>query len=650
MSLSTPISLPHKNMPTLFRCITILVLSTQSISAQSFTIENGQTFNTQQTLNNSDAGVIESGGTLNFVGGAGTAAVMAPGDDVTLINNGNITTTGALFNDAVNSTGVNASIINNGTITTQGIASGGIEASGNNAIVNNNGTITTQGIQAEGIESIDANNVTISNSGAINTNGNGADGIESTGANALINNSGTIRTTGAQQAGTDNASGIETTGANGQISNRGSIFVTGANASAVDLNADGSSNNSLTNRGIISATGEATQAIVGGTGEQVVQFNRGSQITGIIDLGGGSDTINFGANTSSTLTILNTENINFAAGAIDGDTVFVVDPTGFAAIGTSVNALSNSIHQLIGQRLIRSQPLQTNQAAALKTSSGLLFQKQVPQAWVSVFGESRRRGAEQGNLAYDHDYYGFTGGLEFDVRESRLGFFAGLTEGDIETQNTDSFDADVTSLFFGGYGRTTLGIVNLSGSVIFGFEDYDSDREVIDSTNGLETADADIDNFFISPSVTLSSAFALGTKYELRPALSISYIYANFDSYSESGTSQSNLDVDDRTVEFFNTRLQLASAYMWRKNSEAELRVGIDTRHASEDEVDASIGNNVNFDFDIDGDEDVLGGFVGGRVQMLSQNNLSLIADAEYRYAEGEETDVSASLLLEYRF
>jgi hypothetical protein len=648
MPLFNPVCLLNKAAPSLCLFSTVFLLCTQSILAQSFTIENGQTVNTQQTLNNGETGLIKSGGTLDFAGAG--AAVTAPGDNATLTNNGTITSGGALFNDAINSTGMNANIINNGTITTQGIASGGIEASGSNAVVNNNGSISTQGLQAEGIESIAASNVTISNSGTINTTGNGADGIESTGDNAAINNSGIIRTTGAPQAGVDDASGIETTGANGQVTNSGSIFVTGADASGVDLDAAGNSNNTLTNRGIISATGDANQAIVGGAGEQTVNLNNGSQINGDIDLGGGTDIINFGANTSSTLTILNTENINFAAGAIDGDTVFVVDPTGFAAIGTSVNALSNSIHQLIGQRLTQPQPLQPTQVASSKASPGLLFQEQKPLAWGNVFGESRRRGAEQENLAYDHDYFGFTGGYEFDVRRSRIGVFAGFSEGDIETQKSDSFDADVSSLFFGGYGRTNLGAVNLIGSLIFGFEDYDSDREVMDSTNGLETADADIDNFFISPSITLSSAFAYGAKFELRPSLSVSYIYADFDSYSESGTTQSDLDVDDRSVEFFNTRAQLAGAYMWRKNSEAELRIGIDTRHASEDDVDASIGNNINFDFDIDGDEDVLGGFVGGRMHMLTQTNLSLIADAEYRYAEGEEKDLAASLLLEYRF
>lgn len=593
-------------------------------------------------------------------GGISAEGILSTGADAIITNSGTIITSGSFSAgngaDGISSTGANAIITNSGSIITSGDLGLGISSSNANDTIINSGSITTNGNSAVGI--LLFSNAAVTNSGSIITNGDNADGIFSIGADATIANSGAITTSG------DNADGISATEANAVITNSGSISVTGTGGStAVSLDAAGADNSSFTNSGLISATGSATQAIAGGTGQQTLNLEQGSMIIGTVDLGGGVDTVNVNVNgngPSGTVTFLNTETINLAsgvAGVVVGNRVTTVDPTGQSFLGTTVNAVNVGIHNTINARVnaafssaagISSEDPVAIEPAAGGSARSRLFDDGA-EVWGEVFGGRLEREGEGATLAFDQNYYGFVSGYERQADFGRFGFTFGFANSVIETTQVQSVDTDVLSFFGGVYGHTGIAPnLTLSTNLILGYENYDNRRTVIDNIAGVESAESDFNNFFISPSVSLQYDHELVKGFHLRSSGSLVYTASFFDSYSESGTTASNLDIDSRTVQTLNTRAQIAGVVV-RDNVDFELRVGFDGRFSDNGDINASLAGN-SFQFSSSDDDSVLGGFIGMNANIAASDQLNIVADAEFRKASGSENEISGRLRAVHRF
>ncbi|SFJ77188.1 autotransporter outer membrane beta-barrel domain-containing protein [Methylophaga sulfidovorans] len=647
--------------------VILLALSPTSFGA-SFTIKDGETVTTQQTLNDNETGTIETGGELST---SGVIAIDAPGDNVNIETNGSITTSGdnaygiysrgnnaTISNsgniigsgkDAVRivSTGDYATINNSGNIsTTSGDNANGIYSIGTDATINNSGSIFTSGIYAYGIRSLGG---TINNSGSISTSGAGSYGILS-GGNNTTNNSGSISTTG------ENADGINSNGTDAAINNSGSISTTGERADGIRSTGD---NATINNSGLISATGPDSLAISGDLSSDrntTVNLLSGSQIIGGIDLGqngSDNDTVNiYSGSASANLSILNTENINlFTPGVVVGDTaraqVITLDPTGESTRGVALAGMTSSIHNVIGQRMAQTTPLKQVQLASLELSPGMYFEEHKPVAWAQVFGGRFDRDAEGGAIAYDHHHVGVNFGYEWDISGHRSGLMGGVVRSKTDTQ-TASFETEADNYYIGVYANRKTHGLNITGSLIAGYGDHENDRLVVDNLNGFETAKSDFDSWFISPGITLGSAFSVNDRLELRPSVSVNYSMAWLDGYRESGTTNSNLSVDDRKAKALTARAQLAAAYQFDEASEFEFRVGLNSRHTDDDDTKVSIAGS-QFKFATAGDESVTGGFAGATLRVADNNNLSLVADIEFG-GDRDENYAAGSVSLEYVF
>ena len=609
--------------------------------AQSFVIRSGEEETTTQTLGNpNDVGLIERGGQINTTASQGINNTV-PANNVTIINDGAISTTGGAAAFGIFSDGEGSRITNSGTIETTGFFSGAIFSFGPGAVITNSGTIGTSGDQSNGIFS-GSPNALITNSGTIETVGTPSDGIRAEGNNAVIRNSGTIR-------------------------------VSGLESSAIILDPFSNRDSMLTNTGSLIATGDDGYAILGGNGSQTVVLGPGSQVIGRIDLGAGTDSVTVvgAAGPSASITFENTESIALSGdtnGAfLLGDTVVTIDPTGQSFLGAAVSGLAGSAHGAVARRAPRPADDAAGSGAARtplqlaslesdtrpRASTGLRTAQRRgaawadgPAAWGEAFGASGNRGNDGQTLAYDHDYIGAMGGYETALDAFQLGVAAGFALGSIDTQET-SIDTDVESYFVGLYGERAFGKLRLSGSLIGGYEEYENDRLVIDNLNGEETARSDFDNLFISPSVTLGAGLPVAEGLELRPSGTATYTAAFFDSYSEEGTTASNLSVDSRTVQVLNTRLQMAVA-MLPEGAEIELRGGLEGRFSDQDDVDGSLAGA--FNFATTEDDSVYGGYVGMNVQVFTADGLSVSGDVEYRSAGGDEDQLSGALRATYRF
>ncbi len=631
----------------------ILVTPLNKALAQSFTVPENTTLTGNQTLNNGTGiigtgGLLQNGGTtISIVGGGastltnngtitsttGRGVDIGNGPGTTVTNNGTITTNTneAILADSLQS---GFTITNTGTLNTTGGITETFDLGGNSSTFNNSGTVLNGGTSANSTAvRFRGDNNTGVNSGLISATGNNGTGLSFNGGdNNTFTNSGIITATG------DNATALSFNGGNtNTFTNNGTISATGANGTAVDF--AGTTTNTFTNNGLISATGAATQAIIGGTGDQTLNLGGGSQIIGSVDLGAGNDTVNlleFSAR-SSVVTFANTENINIASNVsggavVIGNTLVTVDPTGQSFLGQAVSTLNTSIHRSINKRINANTNTPDNGKSTI---------------WGDIFGSTLERDGEGATLSYEQDYYGFVGGYEQDAEIGRLGLVFGLSSSNIDT-DTQSIDTDVLSFFGGVYGHFDVGSLTLSTNFILGYEDYDNERAVLDNLNGVEIADSDFNNIFISPSVSISTGYKINKNFELRPSATLTYTASFFDDYNESGTTSANLSVDSRNVQTLNTRVQLAGV-ITRGKTEFELRLGFDGRFDDTDDIDASLGGT-DFEFSTSDDDSVLGGFIGLGVKIYDANGLSLVADTEYRDASGGENEFSGNLRASYNF
>lgn len=593
------------------------------------------------------------------------------GDNDSITSSGSITTSGD-YGYGITSTGDNASTTSSGSILTTGILGSGIFSLGDNTVITHNGSISTTGALGYGILSY-GDNDSITSSGSISTTGNFGSGIWSLGDSVSITNSGSISTAGLSSGG------IVSTGNTAIITNSGSISTIGNFSHGIySLGA----NSTINNSGLISATGTIptpisfayrgayygayygaflgasnSAAILGSSNDITLNLLPGSQIIGRIDLGddgGDLDTVNVygdGRPSSSTsLTFENTEVINLFGvnGVLAGSTVVTVDPTGESTRGVALAKTTSAIHNVISQRMAHTTPLAPSRVASLTPAPGMLFQERKPVAWAQAFGGESERDSEGSALEYEHDYRGVTLGYEKDYDGHRLGLMGGFVHAETET-DIDSFETETDSYYLGAYGHINLGSVNLTTALIGGYSDSDNERVVWDNLNGREVAKSDLDGLFISPSVTLSTAYTVNNHLELRPSASVNYSVAWLDSYREQGTTSSNLKVDDRTSRALSARLQLAAAYKLNQRSEIELRTGVNSRHTDDDDVDVNLAGS-SFRYGVSGDEDVTGGYAGLNVRFAASENLSLIADIEVGSASGDEDSTSGHLTLEYQF
>ena len=595
--------------------------------ADSFTINSGDTVTTTQTLDvDGETGLIESGGFLDLTAGTSKAIIIDSDltTSVSITNNGTITAQRDAIDDGGTNTGVIVTIINNGTISTTADSadSDAINFTGTTAstlILTNNGTIETfaTSLGAEAIVMGGDNNIVINN-GTIVTQGTTADAITTSCQNCTITNNGTIITKGT------NAHGIFYLNPAGDqesltITNTGSIITKGTTSNGILLNneADVIVNNS----GLIHAFDSTEEAIRGGSGADTLNLLSGSQIIGIIDLNGDTDIVNIsGANNSSTLTLTDVENINLlnSNGLLVGDVVTMVDPTGQSISSAVLSTTTSAVHNVVNQRLAHNQALKPIQVATSELTSGMMFQERAPQIWGSALGAVRERDLEGIALGYDHNYVGFTGGYEASFYKARIGLLGGFVRSEVKTTGDKfgrirSVDTDTDSFFVGAYSQYFLGGINLTTTLMAGYEDHKNDRAVVDNLNGLETAQADFSSLFISPSLTLSAPYRAGEQVELRPSMTFTYSGARYNDYIESGTTRSNLFINNRNVHALTGQLQLAAAYSFFEDGEFEFRAGATARYTDDNDIDINLaGTGAAFRIPNVSDDSVYGGLSWG--------------------------------------
>lgn len=493
-----------------------------------------------------------------------------------LLNHGTIT--GQTF-DAITA-GSSAVVTNYGAILG---SFGGISTG--TATVQNFGTIV--GNLFDGINaSVSAN---VSNSGTIS---GGYAGIKTSGA-ATVVNSGLI--TGAQ------AYGIEAgTGAN--VINSGRIFGAEYGMTAPTLNVtnsgtivgnqfsglNASSGNVINSGTIIGGNGIAIRFVGAGLSNTLTVLP-GARFGGLIQFGGGADTVTFGPGNW----VLSTANFNAALSAVTASgNPFWVTPSGIVVADMSsfgaVNRAMLDITSWIGSVLPDTpvfEPVANpdrNAFAAIESVSPRVneafsdFPSALPYAptpafkggavqdaagnafWAKGFGGRREQGTT-GNF-FGSIATGYGAAIGYDHRALpglQFGGFVGASN----NKTSMSFNAgsvDIDTAFVGGYLRTFFGASFLDLALVGGQLDNNSNRNIGGGLN-LETATANYGGWFINPMATLGHRIAFGNGLTLTPAIKVRYLKSHFDSYTETGSS-ADITVSGWDSAAFEERAELSLA------------------------------------------------------------------------------------------
>jgi uncharacterized protein with beta-barrel porin domain len=399
----------------------------------------------------------------------------------------------------------------------------------------------------------------------------------------FINNSGTILGT---SFGLSAASGLGNI-----LTNSGVIAGTGPFAFGVSMASGG--NNLVINSGVISSTPGGFGISMAAGGNNTLTSLPGSIVVGPISFAAPSNTFNFiGGNFNFTVnaagnTTFNTFGAPFALQAGTGQ-IAVVDPTPFAmadrvlmdfsrtvsssipmtdqrtaiAAGPAAYADDDSVNKRIAEVFANTGAMADYAADMAVYKSPTAVYRDGASVWARGFVGQRDQRVDVVLLPNFNRFYGGMIGGDWQMRpDLRLGAFIGGGH----TKSVIDFNQGETSsdLIFGGvYGRYNWGNSFLHGVVQVGHSSADTLRNVSNNTllNGLETARASYDGWYVSPELTYGHHFALpsgdGAVYTLTPSFQLRYLFARFDGYTESNVTNP-LTVGTRNVGDFEERGQL---------------------------------------------------------------------------------------------
>jgi hypothetical protein len=613
------------------------------------------------TANVTNSGTI-SGGQVGIF--AGTANVTNSGTVSGSTFAGISASTATITNSGTISAGGDSISVSTATITNSGTISGSTRGiSANIANVTNSGTISG------GFEGISAEIATVTNSGTISATGPGSFGINAATANVI--NSGIISATGA------GSFGIEADAA-------ANVINSGTTKGETGIFADAGA--SLINSGSIIGTG-GTAIDFSHSSSESLTFLPGSRIVGGILLGA-NDTVNirsgrdvawlltFGANGSSGL-VGTGASVNVSGGApfvISGNQIATLDPTAFGLADRALMNVTGGISALVQNRFGGMAPVgssagissfapaadKATEAFAGIPSLAIAYAPETPAfkappfagvgittVWTGAFGGVRHQSADGAMLAATDSAFGGALGVDRQVApDLKLGGFIGGGAGRLAV-DLNSQSVDTGYIFGGAYGRFDWASQFADFMLYGGHASSNSRRTVANNLapNGLETATARYDGFFISPDMAYGWRLPVGNGYTLTPTARLRYVAGFFDGFAEAGSAQ-NLSVGSRTIQDFEQRFELDLTKTMSVGVNDTLKAGLHAGAIGLERVGDTTVNTVllgqNLAFVTPGRANAFGGLAGASFDFANHAHISVFGALEGIWMNDRSTTVTA--------
>jgi uncharacterized protein with beta-barrel porin domain len=509
-------------------------------------------------------------------------------------------------------------------------------------------------------------NTTLTNSGSIN---GGAIAYTLAGGTTVVTNSGS-----SQYVYAYTFSGGDVTLINsGTIGKFAYVFTLGSDnptiinsgtvKEGVQLATFARGNTTLTNSGVI--TGGLNPAISFAGGPDTLNLLPGSFIVGGIQLVGTSDTVNVRAvnlnltfNTLAGATVTGT--VPFV---VSGNRIASVDPTPFGPVDKNLMDFTRAISGMLEGRLGEAASGGSATAFASSGSSASQFEDAFAHfpgnayaadnplmfknptmttpdgygVWAKGFYGQRNQQPD-GTLLRATSFYGGAIGVDRLVRpDFRIGGFVGggttRMATDLNSGNTDS-----DSIFGGLYGRYSIGASFLDFALFGGdTRNINVTRRINNNllANGLETATATYNGWYVSPELTYGVRLPLWTDYTLTPLVRLRYVAGIYDGFTESGSS-ANLTMAGRTIQDLEQRgeLKLTRTITFTPKDIllASVNVGVLGIERLGDTTINMVLLGVGLPFVTPGKNTVVGAFGGLGMEWRTRSGVSFFGAAEYTF------------------
>ncbi len=213
-------------------------------------------------------------------------------------------------------------------------------------------------------------------------------------------------------------------------------------------------------------------------------------------------------------------------------------------IGGSVPALEPLAYGEVKQASPAQQAIARIGEGVALDRSGNLF-------WTRAFGGGRHQPDTSDSFESAIYHYGLMAGVDRQSGDARIGAFAGGGAVNADLSNTsDSIDGQTG--FAGIYGAVPVNGFVVSTSLTVGAIESDARRAI----NGGEWAEGNFWGWYVSPEVSVSKRYDVGSGWSLTPSARLRYVGAFYEGYTESGSSQ-NISYDARDTHAIEGRLQM---------------------------------------------------------------------------------------------
>jgi hypothetical protein len=558
----------------------------------------------------------------------------------------------------------NVVVESTGSITNSGTYDNGVVLDTNSSIttLRNDGTI----VGRYGIEMYNNSSIqTFQNNGA----------LVSRDWAIVINLNSTITTL-------NNAGSITGTGDAINIQSNGNVITTLNNTGTISAGSRFAINNggvitTLNNAGIISGP----TAIVNGGTIGTLNLLQGSVITGGISNSGTIGTLNVyhtvtnanfdsafsvptvSGNQPGATNIFVTTPANSKTVTVGGRTIGI-DTSGFGANNQAIRHVSNSVGRLantngviqsIGAKIAKhnAEPYVTTSDLCADGAPAQPGQIGNSDFWIRGFMGRNRVDATASSADYINTYSGGAVGIERDWSENtRAGAFigAGITDNSLGGGLGGS-EADL--LFAGAYATKTWGTLFAKVGLTGGRGSNTNTRNIAATTP--EIALADFDSWYVSPEVSIGKVYDLGQRlggtFSVTPVLSVRYVYASQDGYTEIGATN-NLTMNKSHSTTIEERAELKFSYATKAFNDYGVKINASVGGIGQQNSGGAMSGTLlgaPLSFATPGDDNTTG-FVGGLGFEVNRGKYTFTASGDYVRLSGGNADLSANVVFSVKF
>ena len=196
--------------------------------------------------------------------------------------------------------------------------------------------------------------------------------------------------------------------------------------------------------------------------------------------------------------------------------------------------------------------------------------------WINTWAHDGHIKADGNATRLDNQGWGFLAGWDvYNRGVTTIGIAAGYEQTRLKAGNGRHSDADVDALHLMGYGRTTVGSVDLKGGVGYSWMDVDSSRHI--DVAGLEGENkAGYHGGLFQVFGEASHTFELSDRVQLTPYVNLTYQNIRMGGFAEKGNAAA---LHHRRQSADQISSTIGARSLWKLSESARLYAGLGWQH-----------------------------------------------------------------------